>query len=196
MSRTDIEQLALDALPVNVAVLDEDGLIVATNRAWEEFGRENGLTDTTLGVSYLDVCDVADDPTADEVAAGIRAILAGDTSEFSLEYPCHSPDERRWFVMRAVDVVGDGEGEIYVVVAHMNVTERHERESEVERYELIVRNVPVVFFSIDTDGTFQLAEGSGLESTGGTPGTHRSIDLRTIRGLSRHPRGLSSCPLG
>lgn len=168
MSHSDIEQLALDSLPVNVAVLDENGIIVATNESWEEFGRENGLTATTCGVSYLDVCDVADDLTADEVAAGIRGILAGDRAEFSLEYPCHSPDERRWFVMRAAEVTDDGNR--YVVVAHMNATERHERESEIERYELIVRNVPVIFFSIDTDGTFQLAEGSGLESTGATDG--------------------------
>ncbi len=162
VSHTDIEQLALDVLPVNVAVLDEDGVIVATNEAWEEFGRGNGLTDTTLGVSYLDVCDGADDPTADEVAAGIRAVMAGEQSDFSREYPCHSPDERRWFVMRAVDVTEDGQQ--YVVVAHMNVTERHERTSEVERYEMIVRNVPVIFFVIDSDGTFLLAEGSGLDS--------------------------------
>ena len=164
MSCTDIDQIALDVLPVNVAVLDGDGTIIATNEAWEEFGRGNGLTDTTLGVNYLDVCDVADDRTADEAAAGMRAILAGNRSEFSLEYPCHSPDERRWFVMRAVDVT-EGE-DTYVVVAHMNVTERHERESEVERYEMIVRNVPVIFFVIDTDGTFQLAEGSGVETAG------------------------------
>jgi HTH-type transcriptional regulator, bacterioopsin transcriptional activator and related proteins len=168
VSRTDIEQFALDSLPVNVAVLDENAVIVATNKAWEEFGRENGLTATTRGVSYLDVCDAADDLTADEVAAGIRGILAGDRTEFSLEYPCHSPDERRWFVMSAAEVTDDGNR--YIVVAHMNFTERHERESEIERYEMIVRNIPVIFFAIDPDGTFRLAEGSGLESTGTTNG--------------------------
>ena len=191
MSRTDIEQLALDVLPVNVAVLDENGLIVATNKAWEEFGRGNGLTDTTLGVSYLDVCDVADDPTADEVAAGIRAILAGDTSEFSLEYPCHSPDKRRWFVMRAVDVTGGEEGETYVVVAHMNVTERHQRESEVERYEMIVRNIPVIFFVIDTDGSFQLAEGSGLELAGMDP--RELVGQSIYDRYAEHPDILENC---
>lgn len=189
MSRTDIEQLALDVVPVNVAVLDENGVIVATNDAWERFGRENGLSEPTIGVSYLDVCDGADEPTADEAATGIRAILSGDRTDFSLEYPCHSPDERRWFVMRAADVTDDGNR--YVVVAHMNVTERHESESEVERYEMIVRNVPVIFFVIDADGTYQFVEGSGLESTGLEDGelVGESIDDR----YEDHPDILENC---
>lgn len=189
MSRTDLEQYTLDVLPVNVAVLDEEGIIVATNDAWEQFGRENDLTGTTLGVSYLDICDAADDPTADEAADGIRAILAGDETEFGLEYPCHSPDERRWFVMRAVDVTDDGAS--HVVVAHMDVTERREWESEIERYEMIVRNVPVIFFVIDTDGTLRLAEGSGLESAGLADGD--LVGQSVYERYADHPDVLDNC---
>ncbi|SIR11089.1 PAS domain S-box-containing protein [Haladaptatus litoreus] len=163
-SHTDIDRLALDALPMNVAVLDEHGIVVATNRTWEEFGRKNDLSMTTLGSSYLDVCDAADEPTADETAKGIREILAGERTEFSLEYPCHSPTERRWFLMSATKTkTGD---KPYVVVAHLNITNRKEREFQVERYQTIIQNAPLVLFVFDKDGTVMLSEGRGLDALG------------------------------
>ncbi|WP_266077361.1 bacterio-opsin activator domain-containing protein [Haladaptatus caseinilyticus] len=168
MSQIDISRLALDTLPVNVAVLDDRGVVVATNGTWEEFGRENGLTTTTLGSSYLDVCDTANDPTARKAATGIRDILGGKQTEFTLEYPCHSPTEKRWFIMYAMGATtGDNS---YVVVAHLNVTDRKQQEFQVERYQTIVQNVPLVLFVLDADGTFTLSEGRGLASLGLTDG--------------------------
>ncbi len=164
VSRTDIDLLALDALPVNVAVLDDHGVVVTTNRAWEEFGRDNGLVATTLGDSYLDVCETADEPSADEAADGIRNILAGEQAEFALEYPCHSPTERRWFLMHAKRMT-DGDTD-FVVVAHLNITERKEREFQIEQYEAIIHNVPLVLFILDSDGSFVLSEGQGLTTLG------------------------------
>nr|MBA3378142.1 hypothetical protein [Chloroflexia bacterium] len=29
---------------------------------------------------------------------GITQVLAGARSSFAMEYPCHAPDEERWFV--------------------------------------------------------------------------------------------------
>ncbi len=145
---------------MNVAVLDERGVIVATNHAWEEFGQENGLS-TTIGVNYLDVCDDAEDPDARAVAAGLRDVFEEKRSEFTWEYPCHSPDERRWFVMRAVRAT---DSEPYVVVTHLNVTERKEHEFQIERYLTTIKNVPLVLFVFDGDGVFTLSEGRGLEA--------------------------------
>lgn len=38
---------------------------------------------------------------AAKAAAGIRAILKGELEQFSMEYPCHSANEHRWFFCRA-----------------------------------------------------------------------------------------------
>ncbi|WP_227354109.1 bacterio-opsin activator domain-containing protein [Haladaptatus salinisoli] len=162
-SRSDIGRFALGGSRMNVAILDTDGTIVATNREWEEFGRANGLATPTLGVNYLDACDGADDPEVRRTATGLRDVLAGERSEFTLEYPCHSPDERRWFVMHAVRASG---AEQYVVVTHANVTDRREHEFYLERYLTTIRNVPLVLFAFDADGTFTLSEGRGLEALG------------------------------
>lgn len=130
---SSLTRAALDTLPLNVAVLATDGEILGTNEAWREFATANdyAMRPDSVGVNYLDVCDRADDPTATEAAAGIRDVIAGDEPVFTLEYPCHSPDERRWFLLRATRFAHDGTR--YVSVAHVDITERKLAELEAER---------------------------------------------------------------
>jgi PAS domain-containing protein len=84
-----------------VALLDRDGVITWVNQAWRDFAAANGgdQAGTGRGVSYLRACaDAGDDPAAQDVAAAIRAALAGDLpSPLTIEVPCHSPATERWF---------------------------------------------------------------------------------------------------
>jgi anti-anti-sigma factor len=86
---------------VEVALLDRDGTIVWVNQAWRAFAAANGGDPARAGpgLSYLQVCAAAgDDPAASEVAAAIRAALAGDLpGPLTVEVPCHSPAAERWF---------------------------------------------------------------------------------------------------
>ncbi len=113
-----------DALPARVAILDSGGTIVYTNEPWESFGGEQGLAEGAGGVgsNYLAVCEASDDPDAAETARGIRAIAAGDSESFRLEYPCHAPDEDGWYMLEARPY--DHGGERYVLVMHVDITER------------------------------------------------------------------------
>lgn len=58
---------------------------------------------------------------AGDVAQGIRLVLSGKIKAYRTEYPCHSPDEKRWFQVR-VTGFEDREG-MKVVAAHESVTE-------------------------------------------------------------------------
>jgi hypothetical protein len=62
-----------------VALLDRAGVIVWTNRAWDDFCRENGGDPRHAGVgrSYLGICDDADDEPSAELADAIRAAVRG-----------------------------------------------------------------------------------------------------------------------
>ncbi|OLZ41078.1 two-component sensor histidine kinase [Natrinema saccharevitans] len=113
-----------DALPARVAILDASGTIVDTNEPWESFGDEQGLARTAGGVgsNYLAVCEASDDPDATETARGIREIAAGDSESFHLEYPCHTPGEDGWYLLDARSY--DYAGERYVLVMHVDITER------------------------------------------------------------------------
>lgn len=123
----------LDAIPMQLAVLDAEGRIVSTNSEWCTFGEENGLEGdaSLLGEDYVAACEAGDDEYATTAAAGLTAVLDGERSTFAFEYPCHGPDERRWFTMRAHRF--QFEDEDYVLVAHLDITERRQAERAVER---------------------------------------------------------------
>lgn len=123
---------AFDALLANIAIIDADGVIVAVNRAWTAFACDNGGAGDDVGVNYLSVCDAArgeDGGDARAIAAGIRAVLAGEQALYELEYPCHTPTERRHFVARVTPFEQDGAR--YALVAHEDITRRKLAELEV-----------------------------------------------------------------
>ena len=115
----------LDALPAHIALLDAHGIIISVNEAWRQFARANMVQGPqyTVGMDYLDVCDRSRGDGSSEAhhaAAGIRAVLSGEQKTFSIEYPCHSPTEHRWFLLTVTPVGTDRpQG---VVVMHLNIT--------------------------------------------------------------------------
>ena len=126
-------QSTLNALSSHIAILDEHGTIVEVNAAWDRFAGENQfLGNHGRGDNYLRVCHSAAGHFCEEAPAvfhGITAVMTGQRDEFHLEYPCHSPLERRWFIVRATRFAGDGP--VQVVVAHENITERKLAEEEL-----------------------------------------------------------------
>ena len=119
-------QTVVDALPEHVAVVDPAGRIVMVNAAWRRFAAANGDADLSrsgVGVNYLEACHSAGtDDDATRAARGLRGVLEGTLPTFSMEYPCHSPTETRWFVMNVTPVVGSAFG---AVVSHMNISKWH-----------------------------------------------------------------------
>lgn len=128
----------LNALPAHLALLDSNGVILVVNEAWRRFASANVLqsTDFFVGQNYLGVCESAHGECADEalpVAAGIRKVLSGELKDFAIEYPCHSPTEKRWFRLMVTplsDAPGAG-----AVVMHINVTERRQAEEVLRQKE-------------------------------------------------------------
>ena len=120
----------LDALPEHAAIVERSGTIVAANKAWKRFAKDNGAEpgNVSEGANYLGVCDVARGEQVEyarSFAEGLRAVLSGKEERFVLEYPCHSPTERRWFV-GSVGRLADGDAPL-ALVAHENVTSRNVR---------------------------------------------------------------------
>ncbi len=116
----------LDALPDATAVVDQQGTIVAVNHTWRMFAADNGGRSeaTGVGVNYLELCDrsaAAGCEDAHTAAAGLRAVLAGKSTQVELEYPCPSPAARRWFLMRVTPIAG---APSTAVVSHVDITRR------------------------------------------------------------------------
>ena len=82
----------LRALPVNAAILDASGTIVAVNDTWKDFARQNGLRLPNFGVgsNYLQFCE-SDGLYPSLSAADLKDLLVGQKKLLTLIYPCDSP---------------------------------------------------------------------------------------------------------
>ena len=143
MSEPNLYQTVVDSMSAHVAILDEQGVIIDTNRAWKEFALQNGMKQAFggVGINYLNVCDSAGDGHEDDagnVAEGIRKVLSGDLPEFLTHYPCHSPDERRWYVVRVVPFRGREASKI--IVTHENITQIMEIQEALKKKETELRS--------------------------------------------------------
>ena len=124
---------AIDALDAHTVILDDTGHIVTANQDWLDFAAANeGRINIGPGANYLDMCDRAADVSeeAATVAAAIREVLAGDTQPEPVEYYCHAPQGRRWFLC-SVRGFSDGAARRFAVISHINISERKRMEQRL-----------------------------------------------------------------
>ena len=170
----ELAQHTIDSLDAHVCVLDENGVVVSVNQAWRNFADANPPTpeDYYIGRNYLTVCDNATDEDARQardVAKAIRAAIQGKLDRFQLEYPCHSPDAKRWFVLRLTSFTHNDS--IRIVLTHENITERKQSELEVrekeKRFTTIFHTNPLpIMISRLKDGKYTEVNSSFEEITG------------------------------
>ena len=132
----DVERLQsiIDALPEHIAVLEQDGTIAMVNSSWRRFAKANGdpkLLATGPGSNYLEACRHSStdgkDKTINKAYQGVKAVLEGSQPIFQLVYPCHAPDEKRWFIMNVGLIKGNHE--FGAVVSHNNISQWHEQNN-------------------------------------------------------------------
>jgi DNA-binding CsgD family transcriptional regulator len=121
----ELARTVLDSLSAHIAILDENGVILETNKAWRDFAVKSGMPENhdDRGSNYLAICEAAtgsDGDDARQVAEGIRAVIDGKLEEFLYDYPCHSEDGPHWYYMRAIRMAGDGP--VRVVSSHEEIT--------------------------------------------------------------------------
>jgi len=126
----------LEALPEHVAILDEDGRIIAVNQQWRNFAGNNVsvLQNPVEGANYFEACNNAAGNEREYAAAftaGIRSVLREKRESFSLEYPCDSHGEQLWFLGRVNRFTGDGPKRI--VVVHENITDLKRAEFNIQK---------------------------------------------------------------
>jgi DNA-binding CsgD family transcriptional regulator len=120
-----LAQTVLNSLSAHIAILDENGVILETNRAWQNYSAENQMegSQDSIGVNYLEICDATTGDESEEarkVANGIRSVIKGDIEEFLYDYPCHAPEGKHWYYMRAIRMSHDSH--VMVVVSHEEIT--------------------------------------------------------------------------
>jgi DNA-binding CsgD family transcriptional regulator len=139
----ELARTVLNSLSAHIAILDENGIILETNKAWRDYAIKSGMPEDYdhRGVNYLEICDATSGTEASgagRVADGIRAVIRGETDDFLFDYPCHSEDGPHWYYMRTIRMAGPGP--IRVVVSHeeitaLKLTEEALKKSQEELFE-------------------------------------------------------------
>jgi diguanylate cyclase (GGDEF)-like protein/PAS domain S-box-containing protein len=151
----------IDASSSDICVLDNEGKILSVNQAWRNFYDDNSSNsnaqDYFVGTNYYQICRIAMGNDSEECSPLINGALQVARHErdfFSIEYPCHSPTEQRWFnalVTRFNDCSGN------IVITHENITARKQTElrekSRSRLLELIMSDetLPVILQAIVRD---------------------------------------------
>lgn len=147
----EVQTLILDALPANIVLIDQQGMIQTSNSRWDNFaGKDHQSTENTgIGCNYLEICDgvVGEDGEAAQcVANGIRQILNGDLTQFVHEYICRFPNGELWFRVIAVPLIN--KDSVGAVIMHMDITESRlavkQLQDREEEYRALVENSPDV----------------------------------------------------
>lgn len=133
--QTALHTLVFNSLEDQIAVIDHVGTIVDVNLAWTNFGIENGLSPkyASVGCNYFKVVSASaarGDSLASEAIQGVLEVVSGNRTSFYFEYPCHGPDEKRWFMMRVIRLKDDARN-LYVI-SHHNITQRKLVEEQAD----------------------------------------------------------------
>ena len=134
-----LNQSTLDALDANICVLNETGDIIKTNKSWDDFAIENSTDPEKVGegTNYIEATKNAINEgsgTALKFSIGIEDVMMGRSESFELEYPCHSPEQERWFIGRVHPFEADEAFPRKVVISHINITERKLAEQKLQGY--------------------------------------------------------------
>ncbi len=173
----------LSSLSSHIAVLDKTGTLIASNKAWNDFGIKNGITSLdriSKGSNYFDVCKRSienGDGDATRALEGIHSVFRKEKRFFEMEYPCHSLEEERWFMLH---VSPFGEDDTKVVISHQNITDRKTAENKlsntsVELQKTLSEHTKILDSSLDvictinTNGEFVNVSAASQQVWGYTP---------------------------
>jgi PAS domain S-box-containing protein len=155
---SDRQSDILNALPANMVLLNEAGKIVAVNESWKKFTLANnlGVPRYGIGYSYLAISEKAtgvDISSGKKIAKGINEVIAGNRSEFSMEYFYYSENKKIWFqliVAPLTDRTKKG-----AVILHIDITDRKLAEELLlqskANLQTIFENTDIAYILCDTE---------------------------------------------
>ena len=147
---TFIERI-MSSITDHMAVVAFDGEILETNLAWRRFAEENGgdaSSRTGVGANYF-YCLKEDSLDLLHVRQQMLAVCDGALPSFEHEYTCHSPLQKRWFLMRVLPMNGEV-GSILVI--HSDITKLKQAEENVVLLSTAIQHTTDAIIITDAKG--------------------------------------------
>jgi diguanylate cyclase (GGDEF)-like protein len=129
VNSTNFLESVLNSINEQITVIDAEGAIQFVNNSWLSFSESNQGSLRKLSdwkdINYLAACDKSaknGDEFGSNAAKGIRSVINNKKRSFLLEYPCHSDNKKRWFMMRVSPFEVDHDK--FFTISHQDITER------------------------------------------------------------------------
>lgn len=124
---------AFDCLSCHAAMIDENGMIIAVNRAWRESSKEMATQEELIyeGVNYLTACERSEGLHATggkSFAFGLRAVLDRQMDRFEMEYSKEHEGNIRWFLGRINGL--DIDGLRYAFILHQDISDYKDKNNQ------------------------------------------------------------------
>lgn len=146
----------INSIDSSIAVISQTGEIINVNQAWSDFALANGGSAATVkgvGMNYFEtlVQDHSDE-IASRVRTGMQAVLDSIEPIFSIEYPCDSPIQKRWFMLNVTPFGKNREG---LVAIHLDITTRKQAEANLkqsrEQLKAFIHQAPLSIAMFDRE---------------------------------------------
>jgi len=143
----------------HLAVIAENGEMLAINQAWKDFAGENdaGPENTCgVGTNYFKTFPICEAKSSlEKIMTGLRDVANGSTSLFEMECHCRSHKNQRWFIMRATPLKNKP-GRL--VMAHIDISKQKQAQlaadNRHQQLEFIIENARIGTWDIDIKSGF------------------------------------------
>ncbi len=123
-----LAQATLDAMPTQICVTDEKGIIISVNKAWRNYALDYYSNPAVAleGADYVALCEqtvIDTHPESRDTLTALRQLLSCRIAEFEMEYPCGTEPQRLWYRTRMSRF--SDHTSACIVIVHEDMTERH-----------------------------------------------------------------------
>ncbi|AGB38839.1 PAS domain-containing protein [Natronococcus occultus] len=157
----------VETSPVGITIVDSDGeMQFANDRAEDIFGRsEERINELSFDSPEWDEVNVDGEPLSREELPFPRIVASGDPLFDQVSGVLRPDGERVWISVNGAPT-HDDRGKIDSVVFSIeNITDRFERERELERYETAVETAHDGIYVLDEERRFELVNDSFADLT-------------------------------
>ncbi len=183
----------LASLTSEIAVIDDKGTVIATNKAWDDFSINNkGITLPLAkkGTNFFDLCKNASlngDAIAGEALQSMQAVLNKEKQLIEFQYTCIENGTKKWFLLRIMTFRGNV---TKIVLAHSNITEIKLAEQQVkesnDKYKTILETTDEMMNTVSSEGKIMWANNAWKKNL--LYNDQDIIELRIIDVLSKETK--------
>lgn len=165
-------------LPIQIAIMNGSGTIVATDDNWQSCPNSNPIWMDAISpkTDLLAVLGDLDGRHANEIRKGISEILSGGQETFESQYSFDTESGIRWFRL-AVGSLGAG-GEQLVKIVQLEITKQKRLQRRIQHHlasqDRLITEAPFPIFTIDGDWQIRKMNDPAAELVG----VEKPSDLR------------------